>query len=490
MAISEYEQSLVFAAKNGNEKCFEELYKLYYNKIYALALITMKNEADAEDVLQLTFINAWKYISQIEDVSAFNTWIQRITQNQCYSQLRKKKISVSIEDDENTEVLELESDFILPEAYADNADLSARLMKVIYNLSEVQRQTILLFYYEQLSVEEIAEVMNCSEGTVKSRLYLARKGIKTEIEEQERKSGQKFYGVAGLPVLPFSKIFVGQIQQSSLSQTAAAKIFAQISTSIHSVGAATAAAAGATGATAATVAVKTAATGITTKIIASVVAGIVVIGTASGVMITQHNKNRNSTEPTTAVTTAVTTAPPTETTTKATEPPTETVSLGEELFSNFSKPFSFASGVGAWGTDINISPDGSFEGSFRDSNMGGNAPEYPYGTVYASDFSGHFDNVKKINDYTYSMTMTDIKYKEKPDTKEISNGYRFIYTTAYGLEKAKTIYIYTPDAPVSKLPDRYLDDMSGVAFDYNQKTLGFYGLYNLKEKYGFFSDNK
>lgn len=210
MPISNTEEALVLAAKNDNTKCFEELYKLYYDKIYALAMTIVKNSADAEDVLQITFVKAWQSIGKLENVSAFNTWIQRITVNQCNSMLRGKKQSYSIDDEsEDGEFLQIESDILLPEQFAERDDLSLRLKEIIDDLSVVQRETILLYYYNELSVEEIAETMDCSVGTVKSRLFLARKAVKTEIEEKEKKSGEKFYGVA---FIPFAGLFIKNIK--------------------------------------------------------------------------------------------------------------------------------------------------------------------------------------------------------------------------------------------------------------------------------------
>lgn len=227
--MTDYEQALVFAAKNGNEKSFEELYKIYYNKVYSLAKATLKNDADAEDVLQQTFIQAWRNISTLEDTSAFNTWIQRITLNQCYSLMRKSKPEISI-DEENDEhgVLELESDLMLPEVYAQQEDLRIRLGKIIDGLSEVQRQTVQLFYFDNMSVEEIAKVMDCSVGTVKSRLFLARKAIRTEIEETERKTGTKLYGIAGIPMLAFGKLFSSQVEATSIQASTAISTYSKI----------------------------------------------------------------------------------------------------------------------------------------------------------------------------------------------------------------------------------------------------------------------
>ena len=222
MEDKEYRRTLVFAAKHGNEKSFGALYEMYYEKIYALALTTLKNAADAEDALQMAFIRAWQSIRTLEDIDAFNSWIQRIALHQCYDILRKKNIRIPFEDMQETVVLDREEEELaLPQAYAERRDLNERLKAVIDTLSDVQRQTVMLYYFSELSVEEIAQVMGCSEGTVKSRLFLARKSIKTEIEERERRSGERFYGVVGMPMLPFSYLFVLQVKRTMIPRTAA-----------------------------------------------------------------------------------------------------------------------------------------------------------------------------------------------------------------------------------------------------------------------------
>lgn len=229
METKTYERALVFAARNGNETSFEELYKLYHQKIFALARMTVKNDADAEDILQQTFISAWQNIGKLTDIDAFNTWLQRICLNHCYSLLRKRRDEAPLleeveADDAQSVDSELSSDLMLPDVYAEKADLKDRLGRIIDELSNVQRQTLTLYYFSGLSVEEISEVMEVSEGTVKSRLFLARKAIRIEIEEQERKSGQKFYGV-GIPLVPFALLFKQKVEAVSLSADTAAGIF-------------------------------------------------------------------------------------------------------------------------------------------------------------------------------------------------------------------------------------------------------------------------
>lgn len=294
MPMNEHQVTLVSAAQSGNSKCFEELYNLYYQKIFALARMTVKNEADAEDILQQTFINAWRSLSKLDDPAAFNTWIQKITLNLCYSHLRKKDIAILLDaESETAEPVDGDTQLLLPEVYAERDDLRQRLGKIIDSLSDVQKQTILLFYFNELKVDEIAEVMECSSGTVKTRLSLARKAIKSEIEEQERKSGQKFYGVAGIPLLGLSEIFAQQAEAMGLTTSAAGGILERIASTIASEAAVAAQAAAEAGSTASTASAASAAsTGATaagtaakagiplaTKMLAGVVAaGVVVSG--------------------------------------------------------------------------------------------------------------------------------------------------------------------------------------------------------------------
>lgn len=285
MAISEQEIMLVRAVQNKDQKSFEELYTKYYKKIYAIAFATTKNVPDAEDILQITFSKVWRSISSLEDPSAFNTWVQKIAINESNNLLNKRKPSVSIDDEEDESlVTELESDLMLPEVYAEQEDLSARLRKIIYELSDVQRQTVMLFYFDNLTISEIAQIMDCTESTVKSRLYLARKAIRTEIEEQERKTGTKFFGIVGIPVLPFAKIFVGQVEQSLISESTAAVIYAKINSAVLSAASTAASTASETaksvGATAAKKGIST-----TAKAIIGIISGTAVIGGIAGTLI-------------------------------------------------------------------------------------------------------------------------------------------------------------------------------------------------------------
>ncbi len=165
---------------------------------------------------------------------------------------------------------------------------------------------------------------------------------------------------------------------------------------------------------------------------------------------------------------------------------------GEEstiLFSEISRhQFDFLSGGGAWQTSLSINKDGTFRGGYYDSDIGDTGEGYPNGTMYSSVFEGKFTRPKKVNDYTYSMSIESIKLKQEVGREEIIDGIRYIYSEPYGLDGAKEIYIYTPQAPIKELPESYRSWVSYM--DLNEMTdehLSFYGLYNVETEEGFSS---
>lgn len=278
--MNDWEITLVTQAGCGNSKCFEELYEQYHKKVFAVIRTTVKNRADAEDILQLTFLSAWRNLKNLSNPAAFHTWIQRIAINHCYELLRKKNIAILMDSESELDsIVDNASDEMLPAVYAEREDLRIRLGRILEDLSEVQRQTITLFYFNELKVEEIAEVMACSMNTVKTRLFLARKAIRSEIEEQERKSGQKFYGIAGIPMLGLSEIFTQQEEAMGLTTSAASSVLESITATIATEAAVAAQVAAASGSTASTASAGSAAS------MGATAAGITATGMALGVKI-------------------------------------------------------------------------------------------------------------------------------------------------------------------------------------------------------------
>lgn len=186
-----------------------------------------------------------------------------------------------------------------------------------------------------------------------------------------------------------------------------------------------------------------------------------------------------------------------------TESETETQAQANPLELGFDDlegyEFLFSSGAGGWGTFLYIHEDGSFEGSYEDSDMGDVDDAYPNGTRYQSVFLGKLSALERVNDYTYKTRIEELHLEnEVSEGTEgvIIDGTRVFYSEPYGLEGADSLLIYTPDAPISELPTDYYEwacrmtdltdgDQLGVLGIYNETALeGFVGSYNAYFKEG------
>lgn len=166
------------------------------------------------------------------------------------------------------------------------------------------------------------------------------------------------------------------------------------------------------------------------------------------------------------------------------------------LFSEIPSGYIFASGVGAWDTWIEIDSDGSFAGTYHDMDAGWAGDGFD-GTEEYSVFSGKFVNPTKINDYTYTFELEFLTYDGTIGDEFIStpygDGYRLrqIFTEAYGVAGGTTFYVYTPGAPISRLPQSFVNWIGMPMPNYidGQTKLPIYGLYNVDEECGFFAAN-
>ena len=162
--------------------------------------------------------------------------------------------------------------------------------------------------------------------------------------------------------------------------------------------------------------------------------------------------------------------------------------VDEREFFESLPSFIFASGVGGWSTDLTVNIDGSFDGSYHDNEMGDTGDDYPNGTVFVCTFSGWFGEVKRLDEYTYSMRITDITQEKKENEEWIEDGTRYIASYPYGLENAEEILVFLPGSDVSTLPEEFVTwvAMPNAWGEYRPAVLPFYGLYNAAECEGFF----
>ena len=149
--------------------------------------------------------------------------------------------------------------------------------------------------------------------------------------------------------------------------------------------------------------------------------------------------------------------------------------------------FTFSSGAGAWSTQLNIHADGSFSGEYWDMDMGSSGDGYPNGTQYGNTFTGTFTDLKKVNDYTWSMKLDKINYTYEIGKEEILDQMLYSYTEAYGLDGADEIEIYLPGAPVDQLPEEFLQWACSNydRLEAEENGLPCYGLYNVEGAEGF-----
>ncbi|MDU2491631.1 MAG: sigma-70 family RNA polymerase sigma factor [Clostridium celatum] len=165
-------KSNIIKAKNGDNEAFLELINENKLNIYRVARGILSNEHDIEDAIQNTVIKAYEKINTLKRNEFFRTWLVRILINECNEIIRRNKRIVSINESNHEERYN--------DCY-ENIDLT----KAINSLSEELRITTVLFYFEDMSIKDIASVLNIPNGTVRSRLSRARKILREIIGEDE-----------------------------------------------------------------------------------------------------------------------------------------------------------------------------------------------------------------------------------------------------------------------------------------------------------------
>ena len=197
-------KELVSSAKSGNKKSFDKLYELTHNDVWYNCLSLLKDEENAKDIMQETYITAFLKLDTLNDEQKFCGWIISIAVNKCKNKLKGK---VEYQIDDEVLITEAETDeLMLPEEYITKAEKRKVLLQIMEDtLSFNQYQVVLMFYFNELSIAEIAQALEISEGTVKSRLNSSRAKMKTAIEDYENKSGDKLHGVVVVPF--FTTIF-------------------------------------------------------------------------------------------------------------------------------------------------------------------------------------------------------------------------------------------------------------------------------------------
>jgi len=179
---------LIIQAQKGDQNAFEELVYRYDRSVLSIAIKYANNEDDAKDLYQEVFIRVYRSIKGFRFQSEFSTWLFRITTNVCltYKSRSKEHLKVSIDndfDDENefSTIKELVYDGSSPEEIVSGANLGDIVNAAVESLSPKQKMTFILKHYEGYKIREIAEMLNCKEGTVKKYLFDATKNLRKKL---------------------------------------------------------------------------------------------------------------------------------------------------------------------------------------------------------------------------------------------------------------------------------------------------------------------
>ena len=184
------EKELITRIKNGDSDAYYDLISDYRIRLYRKACSLIGNPEDAEDVLQEALITAYQALNKFRGDSGIYTWLYRITINKCRDHLRNRRTKKEDTIEQYTPVLFDER--ISIEKNFELSDDAAYLISKINELDKKYRQISILRYYDNLSYQEIAEIINVNIGTVKSRLFKARELLKRLILRNGK--GESYFG--------------------------------------------------------------------------------------------------------------------------------------------------------------------------------------------------------------------------------------------------------------------------------------------------------
>ena len=262
-------------------KELEKIYNEAYRAVYWTAMSLLKNEADAEDIVQDTFVAFIESYSDITDTSKATALLKKIAANKCLDRIKLAKTDNM--EDEFFENVEAVAEDFLPDTIVESAEMRKIVMDIINNsLSEDVRRTLILFYFNEMSTKEIAEALGIPQGTVLWRLNFAKKKIKKEVEKYEEDNDTKLFGMA----IPFlSKLFIKESEQVVLKPMPASLANLSASAKASSQGA---------GFRASKEAIRKGTDIMKTKILIGSIAGVVAVGVTTGIIAGVVSRTSNT----------------------------------------------------------------------------------------------------------------------------------------------------------------------------------------------------
>lgn len=220
--------TLVCAVQRGNRQAADELYTAVHQGLYYYIAKTVNDPELAQDLLQETFIEIYQTIDKLNEPAAFLKWSRQIAYHKCTAYARKAKDVLVDENEDGLSVFDtIEEDRteFIPDEALDKADLKQTIRDMLAELPMEQRSAIMLRYFDEISVKEIAEIQGVSEGTVKSRLNYGRKALQKSVEDYEKKNGVKLRCAGVIPLLLW--LFANEASAASAAVSKAAPAFVE-----------------------------------------------------------------------------------------------------------------------------------------------------------------------------------------------------------------------------------------------------------------------
>ncbi len=197
--------------QKGQSADYTKIYELSKKYIYKIIWDILRDYHAVEDMMQETYLQIFNKLPTLQDPRSFNTWAGRIATNYSLRYLQKYKnprelLASPTEDGGDTgefifDKAEDDHEYFIPETVLENKEHRRMIGEVLEGLPTAQRLCVQYYYYEEMSVKDIAKAMGTSEGTIKSRLNYARNSIKEAVKKIEVQQGVKLYSLGGLPIL-------------------------------------------------------------------------------------------------------------------------------------------------------------------------------------------------------------------------------------------------------------------------------------------------
>ncbi|EXM40177.1 hypothetical protein RASY3_07330 [Ruminococcus albus SY3] len=199
---------IVEQAKAGNKNAFKDLYEEYYDRLYFFVLKNVDSKEAAEDITQDTFLKSMEKIDSLEKPENYVSWLHSIAYNKCTDMFRSRKSDVYFDTDEEFEAAmeshSLNEPIMVPEDYATDKDRARQLKAMIDSLKPDMKSALILYYYNDMNLADVAKTMGIPENTVKQKLFRARKKLKSKIEEMAGK------GIV-LSAVPMNRLLRGTV---------------------------------------------------------------------------------------------------------------------------------------------------------------------------------------------------------------------------------------------------------------------------------------